>query len=140
MHSLRSESTSGIVRGGSRASLGGDLDQRPWEEAALRVGPPCKPTHAERYVPPALRPELGSHRKYRYSSVCDLLRVIRNKAHHWRSLPEELSGLMGPMPEGFVHYFIIRYPALVICIYRVFEQLCAHKSGLEAYFNNNKPM
>ena len=45
-------------RGGSRASLGGDLDQRPWEEAALRVGPAPAPARAAPYVPPALRPDV----------------------------------------------------------------------------------
>ena len=78
--------------------------------------------------------ELNDHRKYRYNSVCDLLRVIRNKAHHWRSLPEELSELMGPMPDGFVRYFTERYPALVISVYRVLERHCDKKSGLGQYF------
>ena len=47
--------------GGQRAELGGDPDRRPWEEAALRVGPPLKPARPARYVPPPRRPELHSH-------------------------------------------------------------------------------
>jgi hypothetical protein len=48
-------------RGGQSAELGGDPDRRPWEEAALRVGPPPKPARPARYVPPPRRPDLHSH-------------------------------------------------------------------------------
>ena len=47
-------------RGGRRADLGGDNERRPWEEAALRVGPPPAPVRAPRYVKPATRPDLDS--------------------------------------------------------------------------------
>eukprot|EP00658_Telonema_sp_P-2_P084452 TRINITY_DN9375_c0_g1_i1.p1 TRINITY_DN9375_c0_g1~~TRINITY_DN9375_c0_g1_i1.p1 ORF type:complete len:140 (-),score=27.75 TRINITY_DN9375_c0_g1_i1:60-479(-) len=80
--------------------------------------------------------ELGNHRKYRYSSVRDLLRVIRNKAHHWRSLPTGLSELMGPMPEGFVKYFVDRFPKLVISMFWVFKDGGMHaEPALQGFYN-----
>eukprot|EP00656_Telonema_subtile_P041189 TRINITY_DN46313_c0_g1_i1.p1 TRINITY_DN46313_c0_g1~~TRINITY_DN46313_c0_g1_i1.p1 ORF type:complete len:203 (-),score=38.50 TRINITY_DN46313_c0_g1_i1:174-782(-) len=80
--------------------------------------------------------EMASHRKYRHGSVCDLLRVIRNKAHHWRSLPAEVSELMGPMPEGFVRYFTSRFPALLISVFRVLEERCSDEPALEAFWGS----
>lgn len=45
---------------------------------------------------------LGRYRRYRGSSLRDLLRVIRNKHNHWRELPEALQQRLGPPPDGFL--------------------------------------
>lgn len=51
---------------------------------------------------PELTEDAGRYRKYDYSSVRDLLRVVRNKRHHFHELPERLQGLMSPLPGGFL--------------------------------------
>lgn len=33
---------------------------------------------------------IGRYRRYKYDSVRDLLRVMRNKLNHYRELPEEI--------------------------------------------------
>ena len=45
---------------------------------------------------------LGRYRRYRGSSLRDLLRVIRNKHNHWRELPEALQQRLGPPPDRFL--------------------------------------
>ncbi len=45
---------------------------------------------------------LNRYRRYDFSSVRDLLRVIRNKRNHFREMPEALQALMGPVPQGYL--------------------------------------
>jgi hypothetical protein len=44
---------------------------------------------------------LGKYRRYDYTCLRDLLRVIRNKRNHFREMPDSLQSLMGPIPDGF---------------------------------------
>lgn len=44
---------------------------------------------------------LGKYRRYDYTSLRDLLRVVRNKKNHFREMPEPLQRLMGPVPDGY---------------------------------------
>nr|POF10856.1 serine/threonine-protein kinase/endoribonuclease ire1b [Quercus suber] len=57
---------------------------------------------------------IGHYRRYKYDSIRDLLRVIRNKLNHYRELPQEIKELLGPVPEGFDSYFSSRFPKLLI--------------------------
>ncbi|KAG5250207.1 Serine/threonine-protein kinase/endoribonuclease ire [Salix suchowensis] len=45
-----------------------------------------------------------SCRRYTFDSARDLLRAIRNKSHHYRELPREITELLGSRPEGFESY------------------------------------
>lgn len=67
--------------------------------------------------------DLGKFRTYNSASVQDLLRVIRNKKHHFQDMPPSLKKQMSPMPEGFLLYFTCRFPALFLHVYDVLEQL-----------------
>lgn len=44
---------------------------------------------------------LGRYRRYDYTCLRDLLRVVRNKRNHFREMPDSLQQLMGPLPNGF---------------------------------------
>lgn len=44
---------------------------------------------------------LGRYRRYDYTCLRDLLRVVRNKRNHFREMPESLQQLMGPLPTGY---------------------------------------
>lgn len=57
---------------------------------------------------PCRRPA-GKYRRYSYTSLRDLLRVIRNKHSHYRELPAELQRRLGTIPEGFLSYFTSRW-------------------------------
>jgi hypothetical protein len=41
----------------------------------------------------------------RFDSVRDLLRVIRNKKHHYQELDPALKAVLGPLPDGYCQYF-----------------------------------
>lgn len=51
---------------------------------------------------PELTEDAGRYRKYDFSSVRDLLRVVRNKRHHFHELPDRVQHLMSPLPGGFM--------------------------------------
>jgi len=67
--------------------------------------------------------DLGKFRSYNSASVQDLLRVIRNKKHHFNDMPVALKKSLSPMPEGFLMYFTRRFPHLFLHVYQVLEKL-----------------
>ncbi|PPR91721.1 hypothetical protein GOBAR_AA28959 [Gossypium barbadense] len=67
---------------------------------------------------PAFLNNIGHYRRYKFDSVRDLLRVIRNKQNHYREIPQDILELLGPLPEGFDGYFSSRFPKLLIEVYK----------------------
>lgn len=61
-------------------------------------------------LPETLHQDLGTYRKYDLHSVCDLLRMLRNKKHHYRDLSAELRAEIGEIPNGYLTYFTMRFP------------------------------
>lgn len=57
---------------------------------------------------PELTQDAGRYRKYDFSSVRDLLRVVRNKRHHFHELPERVQALMSPVPGGFLRRELVK--------------------------------
>jgi serine/threonine-protein kinase/endoribonuclease IRE1 len=70
---------------------------------------------------------LGKYRKYDFSSIRDLLRVIRNKKSHYRDLPQEVQQELGTLPSGFLNYFTSRFPTLLLYCYNVMALFVCHK-------------
>uniref|UniRef100_A0A383VZQ0 non-specific serine/threonine protein kinase n=1 Tax=Tetradesmus obliquus TaxID=3088 RepID=A0A383VZQ0_TETOB len=66
---------------------------------------------------PELISNLGKYRRYDYTAMRDLLRVVRNKRNHFREMPQELQRLMGPLPDGFYRYFSSRFPMLLLGVF-----------------------
>ncbi|KAL2529747.1 serine/threonine-protein kinase/endoribonuclease IRE1b-like [Forsythia ovata] len=81
--------------------------------------------------------DIGRYRRYKFDSVRDLLRVIRNKSNHFRELSKEIQGMIGPVPEGFDYYFSSRFPKLLIEVYRVILISCAEEETFHKYFPSN---
>ncbi|KAK4351776.1 hypothetical protein RND71_027294 [Anisodus tanguticus] len=81
--------------------------------------------------------DIGRYRRYKYDSVRDLLRVIRNKLNHYRELSKEIQGILGQVPEGFESYFSTRFPRLVIEVYKVFHRYCLEEDIFQKYFRGN---
>jgi serine/threonine-protein kinase/endoribonuclease IRE1 len=74
---------------------------------------------------------LHMYRSYKYSSVRDLLRVIRNKYNHFREMPPELQAILGQPPDDYYGYFAERFPRLLLTMF--FFVLCTG-SHTEALF------
>ncbi|ESN90088.1 hypothetical protein HELRODRAFT_116619 [Helobdella robusta] len=67
--------------------------------------------------------DMRKFRTYKRHSVRDLLRVIRNKKHHYRDLSAELKESIGSIPDGYVSYFTSRFPLLLMHTYDAMEML-----------------
>ncbi|KAL8141013.1 hypothetical protein V2J09_007034 [Rumex salicifolius] len=80
---------------------------------------------------------IGKYRRYKYDSVRDLLRVVRNKLNHYRELPRDIQESLGSVPLGFDHYFTSRFPRLLIEVYKVISQYCQGEELLSKYFNTS---
>ncbi|KAI8922374.1 kinase-like domain-containing protein [Powellomyces hirtus] len=88
-----------------------------------------------RRIDRALLDNLGKYRKYEGALVRDLLRVVRNKKHHYQDLPPDVQQSLGSLPEGFVTYFTSRFPALLLHVYNVVAdtKLC-NEAMFKVYF------
>ncbi|GAV81548.1 Pkinase domain-containing protein/Ribonuc_2-5A domain-containing protein [Cephalotus follicularis] len=86
---------------------------------------------------PAFITNIGHYRRYKYDSVRDLLRVMRNKLNHYRELPKQIQDLIGPVPEGFDGYFAGRFPRLLIEVFKVVCNYCKEEECLQRYFRSN---
>lgn len=80
--------------------------------------------------------DMGRYRKYNFEFTRDLLRVIRNKLNHYRELADELQEILGPVPEGFDHYFSKRFPNLLIEVYKVIFRYCRQEVCFQKYFES----
>ncbi|PSR99498.1 Endoribonuclease [Actinidia chinensis var. chinensis] len=78
--------------------------------------------------------DIGRYRRYKFDSVRDLLRVIRNKLNHYRELSQKIQGILGQIPEGFDGYFSTRFPQLLIQVYKVIHRYCREEELLRKYF------
>eukprot|EP00727_Mastigamoeba_balamuthi_P007371 m51a1_g3254 putative serine threonine-protein kinase endoribonuclease ire1 (961) ;mRNA; f:169210-172437 len=89
----------------------------------------------ERRLDPALLGDLTHHRKYNFDSARDLLRVMRNKANHYYDLPENVRRSLGSLPDGFLSYFMVRYPHLLMNTYSFMKQWCSSEPMFSQFFN-----
>ncbi|WCJ44738.1 Endoribonuclease/protein kinase IRE1-like [Euphorbia peplus] len=80
---------------------------------------------------------IGRYRRYKYDSIRDLLRVIRNKSHHYRELPQEIKDLLGSHPEGFENYFSNRFPKLLIEVYNATYNYCREEEFFRKYIQTS---
>lgn len=78
--------------------------------------------------------DLNRFRKYNGTKLRDLLRIVRNKAHHYRDLPVELQEQLGSLPDGYLQYFLSRYPKLVIFTYHFAKEHCRTDPAFADYF------
>jgi serine/threonine-protein kinase/endoribonuclease IRE1 len=85
---------------------------------------------------PAFLANIGRYRRYKFDSVRDLLRVMRNKLNHYRELPLEIQELIGLVPEGFNDYFASRFPRLLIEVYKVICNYCKDDECFQRYFRD----
>ena len=73
-------------------------------------------------------------RTYDPSSVRDLLRLIRNKYHHFDELPEDVKLNLGPNPTDLITYFERVFPGLVMHCFRICRDSMAKDDPLVLKF------
>lgn len=72
---------------------------------------------------PGFRDNLGKQRKYTGSRMLDLLRALRNKRNHYNDMPDAIKAQIGGLPEGYLTYWTVRFPALLMQSHWVISQL-----------------
>ncbi|KAG2484704.1 hypothetical protein HYH03_016532 [Edaphochlamys debaryana] len=85
-------------------------------------------------VPSELVANLGRYRRYDYTSLRDLLRVVRNKRNHFREMPPSLQAMLGPIPGGFLRFFTARFPRLLLAVYVFGLQHLSQEPALQQYW------
>ncbi|KAI5205057.1 kinase-like protein [Aureobasidium subglaciale] len=60
---------------------------------------------------------LGKQRKYNGAKMLDLLRALRNKKNHYEDMSADVKKRVGSLPEGYLGYFTIRFPMLVMACF-----------------------
>eukprot|EP00981_Chlorochromonas_danica_P005415 scaffold1091_cov164-Ochromonas_danica.AAC.38 len=95
-------------------------------------------TRWDRKLDPALLEDVGKYRKYDVTSVRDLLRIIRNKRHHFHDLSPELQAKVGSVPVGFLNYFDRRFPRLLLHCCRVAKRFLKHEKTFAAWIQHTE--
>jgi serine/threonine-protein kinase/endoribonuclease IRE1 len=113
-----------------------DVARRPGAAASAAADVPT-PTGWMRMLHPEFVDELQSQRfrKYKTHIIRDLLRVMRNKAAHFRDLPDNVQELVGPVPSGFLAYFLRQFPLLLAHTFGVIQLHAAQDENLVKYFS-----
>ncbi|XP_045448767.1 serine/threonine-protein kinase/endoribonuclease IRE1 [Melitaea cinxia] len=81
----------------------------------------------------AVAGDLRARRTYRGERVAHLLRAIRNKKHHYRELEQEVRESLGKLPDGFVTYWLKRFPLLLPHVWLQMQQY-RQEDILQAYY------
>ncbi|XP_050670962.1 serine/threonine-protein kinase/endoribonuclease IRE1 [Leptidea sinapis] len=66
--------------------------------------------------------DLRARRTYRGDRVAHLLRAIRNKKHHYRELESNVRESLGKVPDGFITYWLQRFPLLLPHVWLQMQQ------------------
>ncbi|KAJ8682778.1 hypothetical protein QAD02_018570 [Eretmocerus hayati] len=80
--------------------------------------------------------DLRKYRSYRGESVRDLLRALRNKKHHYRELTTEAQQSLGEIPTKFTHYWLSRFPRLLIHSWCAMQDFRAEPT-LRCYYDSD---
>ncbi|KAI4327859.1 hypothetical protein L6164_020271 [Bauhinia variegata] len=105
-------------------------------EALENIAPVALGTKWDEKLEEAFITNIGRYRRYKFDSVRDLLRVMRNKLNHYRELPQEIQELVGPVPEGFNDYFSSRFPRLLMEVFKIICKYCKKEECFQRYFND----
>ncbi|KAA8643688.1 bifunctional endoribonuclease/protein kinase IRE1 [Aspergillus tanneri] len=88
-----------------------------------------------RLLPKDFKDNLGKQRKYTGSKMLDLLRALRNKRNHYNDMPEHLKAHIGGLPEGYLNFWTVRFPSLLMSCHSVIVELRLTRSDrFKRYF------
>lgn len=88
-----------------------------------------------RHLPREFVDSLGKQRKYTGSRLLDLLRALRNKKNHYEDMSDSLKRTVGPLPEGYLSFWTVRFPGLLlVCWYVVREVGWADADRFKEYY------
>ena len=80
-------------------------------------------------LPRDFKETLGKQRRYKGESILDLLRALRNKKNHYEDMPEYVKRMVGPLPEGYLAFWTVKFPSLLLTIWRVVRDVGWERRG-----------
>lgn len=92
-----------------------ELEDREADSDLLKalesIAPLALGTKWDEKMEPAFLNNIGKYRRYKFDSVRDLLRVMRNKLNHYRELPLKIQVYFSCKHFGieFIHINMLRY-------------------------------
>uniref|UniRef100_A0A8C2D3C1 Serine/threonine-protein kinase/endoribonuclease IRE1 n=1 Tax=Cyprinus carpio TaxID=7962 RepID=A0A8C2D3C1_CYPCA len=93
-------------------------------------------TNWRMHISAPLQADLRRFRTYKGNSVRDLLRALRNKVTHRRSMPDtEEHTPSAYFPDGFVAYFTSRFPRLLLHTHSALS-ICAPERLFHPYYHH----
>ncbi|KAK1145051.1 bifunctional endoribonuclease/protein kinase ire1 [Aspergillus melleus] len=88
-----------------------------------------------RLLPKEFKDNLGKQRKYTGSKMLDLLRALRNKRNHYNDMPDHLKAHIGGLPEGYLNFWTVRFPSLLMSCHSIIVDLRLTRSDrFKRYF------
>jgi serine/threonine-protein kinase/endoribonuclease IRE1 len=66
---------------------------------------------------------LGKQRKYTGNKMLDLLRALRNKKNHYQDMSDHLKSVTGPLPDGYLTFWTVKFPGLLITCWDLVYEL-----------------
>ncbi|KAI9752917.1 MAG: Peroxisomal membrane protein pex16 [Chaenotheca gracillima] len=105
-------------------------------QALEAVAPEVLGTDFLKRLDKAFVDHLGKQRKYTGGKMLDLLRALRNKKNHYLDMPEHVKAHVGPLPDGYLAYWMRKFPLLLLKCYQVIRVDCGleDSSRFRAYF------
>ena len=61
--------------------------------------------------------------------------MIRNKRIHFRELTSEIQTLLGDLPFGFLQYFTVKFPKLMVVLYVFSATYLSHELNISPAFS-----
>ena len=77
------------------------------------------------------------HCKTYGDDIVELLRLVRNKLHHFRDVSEEARGAMGNKPEDFMGYILKKFPNLLLHVWRAAYENVRDDPIFQDYFTSD---
>ncbi|PHH72611.1 hypothetical protein CDD80_4409 [Ophiocordyceps camponoti-rufipedis] len=81
-----------------------------------------------RLLPREFVDSLGKQRRYSPDRFLDLLRALRNKRNHYEDMSEPLRRMVGPLPDGYLGFWTVRFPHLLLVCWKVVHEVKWHES------------
>jgi Ribonuclease 2-5A len=87
----------------------------------------------DRRLHSAVLEDAGRYRSYDFASVRDLLRLVRNKRHHFHELTAAAQAVLAPLPGGLLRYVEAAFPALLMHCYAAASEHLQGEAALGEY-------
>ncbi|KAI0437357.1 hypothetical protein F4803DRAFT_159235 [Xylaria telfairii] len=122
-----------------------ELEPRDPMSPALAALEACAPQVCRgdflKALPKEFVESLGKQRKYTGTRFLDLLRALRNKRSHYGDLSDSLKKTVGPIPDGYLGFWMRKFPnLLIVCCTVIYQLNLEELDTFQEYFKPRRPL